>query len=64
MKCKRCNHEICPYCKDWCDTLANNEQEIKDRGIIEIEESENVMVIGKGDDRFPILCCGGECDIE
>ena len=65
IKCKRCGHDICPHCGNWCDTLANNESEINERGIVEIKESGYVVVIGKSDnDRFPVLCCGGSCVID
>ena len=24
MKCLRCGHEPCPFCKDWCDVVSND----------------------------------------
>lgn len=49
-------------CQNWCDIIAYTENEKIERGIIEIQESDDVLVMNKNQsDRFPILCCGGRC---
>jgi hypothetical protein len=55
-KCKKCNHIVCPHCKDWCDAIANTKEQIKEFGI-------NVSHVKNLDDEqeYPILCCDGEC---
>ena len=58
--CKRCNHNACKYCQDWCDILANDEQEVKEYGVHIIERLKD-GVTGEQVD-FPVLCCGGSCE--
>lgn len=66
--CLDCGHKACPHCRDWCDVLANNEDEIKEYGVNDIGDKHNVTVFtedGKTKDgekeKFPVLCCGGGC---
>ena len=57
--CKRCNHHACKGCEDWCDVLANNEEEVKEYGVYILDRLKD----GKGNYvDFPVLCCGGSCD--
>lgn len=52
--CRRCGHERCPFCPDWCDTLLRSEA---DGGFIPDDERND-----DGTPDWPVMCCGGACD--
>lgn len=51
-KCKKCGHEICPHCGDWCDVVLYSKNDIGNHEDVE------------DNDDYPALCCGGKCEIE
>ena len=51
-KCKKCGHEICPHCGDWCDVILYSKNDIGNHEDVE------------DNDDYPALCCGGKCEIE
>lgn len=52
--CKKCYHEICPHCGDWCDTMLYSKDDIGNHCDVDDEDDE---------DDYPTMCCGGSCTL-
>lgn len=55
---KNCGHTPCQYCGDWCDTIAMTKEDIKKNNVhLEVDDNPD------NEESYPILCCGGGCDL-